>query len=87
MAAPAQVELSGEPQGAMAEGQLVCCRARLSNTGAMPLQDLRLAALSQDTLLSAPCPNVDEDPVARLAGRPCNLLGIPVWACRERQWP
>ena len=71
-----QVDLSGEPQGALAEGQLVCCRVRLSNTGAMPLQELRVAAMSQDTLLTPPCAAVDDDPVAHLAS-----ARLPVFLC------
>ena len=68
------MELSSEPEGPIAEGQLVCCHLALCNTGAMPLQDLRVAALSEDVLVAAPHRAADADPVAYLAGMPCPLL-------------
>ena len=63
-----QVELSQEPQMPLAEGQLHCCHIKLHNTGAMPLQDLRLAVAPTSVLLTQPHEGADPDPLAFLRG-------------------
>ena len=65
-----QVELSQEPQMPLAEGQLHCCHIALRNTGAMPLQDLRLAVAPTAVLLTQPHEAADPDPLTFLRGTP-----------------
>ena len=75
------MELSQQPQGPLAEGQLHCCHVSLHNTGAMPLQDLRLAAAPTAVLLTQPHEAADSDPLAFLRGRTSLSLPPPPQCC------
>ena len=77
-----QVELSQEPQMPLAEGQLHCCHIALRNTGAMPLQDLRLAVAPTAVLLTQPHEAADPDPLTFLRGTlTCAAWGLAAGLC------
>lgn len=61
-----QVVLENAPPSLL-QGQLLCCRLLLRNTGPTALKALRMSSVHPDIHLAAPDPSVDDEPLALLS--------------------